>query len=360
MTIRVMLVDDSVVVRGLISRALSTLPHIQIVATASNGAKAIPIAQEHRPDIIILDIEMPEMDGITALPKLIEVSPKTKIIMASTLTLRNASISMQALALGAAECVAKPTARQPEELEIFYRELYSKILALAGVPESPAMPARAPAAKPVAATPAAAPVAYQLAPSKPLAPVRALAIASSTGGPQALQKLFDGIKGKLNHIPIFVTQHMPPMFTAILAEQLSKTGARSCAEGKSGEKVLPGHAYIAPGDYHMLAVKEDSGVVLRLTQDPPVNFCRPAADPMLQSLSAIYGSGLLTVVLTGMGHDGLEGARTVIANGGNVIAQDEATSVVWGMPGAVAVGGVCRAVLPLQDIHGYLIQSVGS
>ncbi|MCC7259654.1 MAG: chemotaxis response regulator protein-glutamate methylesterase [Alphaproteobacteria bacterium] len=356
-----MLVDDSVIVRGLISRALSALPHIQIVASASNGALAIPIAKEQRPDIIILDIEMPEMDGITALPKLIEASPKTKVIMASTLTLRNAGISMQALSLGAADYVAKPSAKQPEELQAFYRELYSKILALAGVPESPAMPASAPVAKPAVSTSAAAaPTPYSLAPSKPLAPVRALAIASSTGGPQALQKLFDGLKGKLNHIPIFVTQHMPPMFTALLAEQLAKAGARVCAEGKNGERVLPGHIYVAPGDYHMLAVKDEGGVALRLTQDPPVNFCRPAADPMLQSLSAIYGSGLLTVVLTGMGQDGFEGARTVVANGGNVVAQDEVSSVVWGMPRAVAVGGLCRAVLPLPDISGYLIQSIGS
>lgn len=359
MTIRVMLVDDSVIVRGLISRALSALPHIEIVASAGNGAQAIPVAKEHQPDIIVLDIEMPEMDGITALPKLMEVSPRTKIIMASTLTLRNASISMRALSLGAADYVAKPEAKRPEELQAFYRELYSKILALAGVPDAPAIPVGTLAAKPVAAA-AAVPTAYPLAPSAPFAPVRALAIASSTGGPQALQKLFDGIKGKLNHLPIFVTQHMPAMFTAILAEQLSKVGARGCTEGKHGEKALPGHVYIAPGDYHMLAVKEGGGVVLRLTQDPPVNFCRPAADPMLQSLSAVYGSGLLTVVLTGMGQDGLEGARVVVANGGNVVAQDEATSVVWGMPKAVAVGGLCRAVLPLQEIPGYLIKSVGN
>lgn len=355
MVVRVMLVDDSTIVRGLITRALTETPDIQIVATAFNGARAVPIAKEHQPDIIVLDIEMPEMDGITALPKLLEAAPETKIIMASTLTLRNAGISLQALELGASDYVAKPSARLPEELEIFYRELREKIHALAGSKKQRA------ASPPVPAPPVAssANTITLLSSHMPLtAPIKALAIASSTGGPQALIKVFSGIKGKFSQLPIFITQHMPPTFTTILAEHLSKAGERMCMEAKNGEEVKPGHVYVAPGDYHMLVAKESGKLVLRLNQKPPINFCRPAADPMIQSLSEVYGKNLLVVVLTGMGQDGLEGAKTVVANGGGVIAQDEASSVVWGMPKAVATNNLCRAVLPLPEIADYLSQHI--
>lgn len=350
MAIRVMLVDDSAIVRGLISRALTEDPMIEIITNANNGAAAIPMAREHQPDVIILDIEMPEMDGITALPKLLEVAPRAKIIMASTLTIRNAGISLQALGLGASDYVAKPTARTPEELDQFYRELKEKIHALAASSVAVSQPAIAvkPAIKP--AISAKPPVAL---------PIKALAIASSTGGPQALMKLFGDLKGQLTHLPIFLTQHMPPTFTTILADHLSKASGRSCSEAKPGEEVKAGHLYVAPGDFHMRAVKENEKIILRLAQDPPVNFCRPAADPMIESLSAIYGRHLLLVVLTGMGQDGFEGAKKLVAAGGSVIAQDEATSVVWGMPKAVATNNLCQAVLPLQDIAGYLIQHAG-
>ena len=357
MAVRVMLVDDSTIVRGLIARALTVTPDIEIVATAFNGAMAIPIAQEHQPDIIILDIEMPEMDGITALPKLLQAAPKTKIIMASTLTVRNAGISMQALELGASDYVAKPSARLPEELEIFYRELREKIHALAGA-RTQRTRSSVVSAPPVASS---ANSITLLSPHAPLAaPVKELAIASSTGGPQALLKLFSDIKGKLNHLPIFLTQHMPPTFTSILAEHLSKAGERTCMEAKNGDEVKPGHAYVAPGDYHMLVVQENGKAVLRINQGPPINFCRPAADPMFQSLSKVYGKHLLAVILTGMGQDGFEGAKTIVAGGGSVIAQDEATSVVWGMPKAVATNNLCRAVLPLPGIPGYLLQHIGN
>jgi two-component system chemotaxis response regulator CheB len=188
--------------------------------------------------------------------------------------------------------------------------------------------------------------------------VKALAIASSTGGPQALMALFGALKGKLGGIPIFITQHMPATFTTILADHLAKAGERPCKEGADGDAVKNGQTYIAPGNYHMTVEKQDKSLVIRTNQNLPESFCRPAADPMLRSLSAIYGSDILVVVLTGMGADGLEGSKIVVSNGGRVIAQDEASSVVWGMPGAVAEGGLCQAVLPLTDIAPYLMRTI--
>ena len=343
MAIKLMLIDDSAIIRELIRRALIANPEFDVVAMASDGALAIPLAKQCQPDIIILDIEMPNMDGLTALPKLLEVAPKAKVIMASTLTVRNAGISLQAMLLGASDYVAKPMAQNPQQLEEFYRDLVQRIRALAGHKTAVSVPLNV--MRPSTGEPL-------------IAPVRALAIASSTGGPQALMTLFAALKGQFQRLPIFVTQHMPPTFTTVLAEHIAKAGERICREGKEGDVVTPGNTYVAPGDYHMVAEKRGMEVLLRTTQTSPENFCRPAADPMLRSLSAAYGSGLLTVVLTGMGSDGLEGAKIAVKNGGQVIAQDEATSVVWGMPRAVVEQGICRAVLPLSGIAPYLVRLV--
>lgn len=346
-----MLVDDSAVVRGLISRALTAAPDIEIVATAFNGAIALKLAKEHQPDIILLDVEMPEMDGITALPKLLEVSPDTKIVMVSTLTMRNAEISIRALSLGATDYITKPTTRTPDALEVFYRDLRDKIYALAA-------PRKRSAERVVTPAPVPVPVRDPGIAKKTMANITALAIASSTGGPQALVKLFSGLKNSLTHIPIFLTQHMPATFTTILAQHLAQAGGRPCKEGEHGEQVKSGHTYVAPGNYHMTAVQDGTRVIIHLDQGPSVNSCRPSADPMFESLSRVYGKHLLATVLTGMGQDGLEGARAVVNAGGNVIAQDEATCVVWGMPKMVTVNNLCRAVLPLPDIAGYLIQHI--
>jgi len=358
--IRVLLVDDSAVVRGLMNKALTADPSILVGGSAANGSMAIDLAKEQQPDIIILDIEMPVMDGVTALPELQRVAPNAKIIMASSLTIRNAEISLKALSLGASDYIAKPTAKPGEGATDFYQELIAKIKAL--VPRSYTITANTPivVAKPL-----------QVEPPKVITPppsaavplqqsgIKALAIASSTGGPQALLKLFEDIKGQLVHIPIFITQHMPPTFTTILADHISKAGERSCVEAKEGDIAQPGCAYLAPGDFHMVPAKHNGDVIIHINQNPPENFCRPAADPMLRALSEIYGRHLLVLVLTGMGQDGLEGCKVVVANGGNVIAQNEATSVVYGMPKAVAENNLCRAVLPLHEIGGYLAQHVG-
>jgi two-component system chemotaxis response regulator CheB len=176
-----------------------------------------------------------------------------------------------------------------------------------------------------------------------------LAIGSSTGGPQALLTLFEGLK-YTPALPIVITQHMPPTFTAIMAEQIEKTSGIPSGEAKEGETVKPGHVYVAPGNYHMTVVKEDDQPVIRINQGPPENFCRPAVDPMLRSLVEVYGGRTLVVILTGMGQDGLRGCQSIVESGGVVLAQDEASSVVWGMPGAVATAGVCREVLPIDKI----------
>lgn len=359
MPIRVLIVDDSAVIRGLMAKALEQDTSIQIVGSAANGEIALNLVKQNPPDIIVLDIEMPVMDGITALPLLIAASPKSKIIMASTLTERNAAISLQALSLGATDYLAKPTARFGNDVEEFYRQLITKIHGLVG---STALPQHVlkdtlPAAAPVQQK-TSAPV---VASSRPVSVggIKALAIASSTGGPQALLKLFEQLQGRLANVPIFITQHMPPTFTAILADHLAKAGDRLTFEAKDGMEVQPGQAYVAAGDYHMVARRNGDGKTrIHVNQEPPENFCRPAADPMLRSLSGIYGNQLLTLVLTGMGQDGLQGAKEVVKQGGHVIAQDEATSVVYGMPKAVVENNLCQAVLPLPDIGQYLIHHI--
>lgn len=346
--IRVMVVDDSAIIRGLVSQALETDPEIKIVATASNGKMALQTVAAQPVDIIILDIEMPEMDGITALPQLLKTSPKSRVIMSSSLTLANAEISLKALALGATDTIAKPSVQQDRTAtERFYQELRLKVKSIA----------RASRAKPAPIAVAPKMVATPAQPAYPLHPVKALAIASSTGGPQALIAVFKALNGALLHLPIFITQHMPANFTTILADHLSKACGRTCAEAKDGEPVMPGKIYLAPGDFHMVIARQGAQPVLRLTQDPPVNFCRPAADPMLASLAPIYGKHLLVAVLTGMGQDGLEGAKAARAAGATVIAQDEATSVVWGMPRAVTEAGLAGAVLPLEGVAPYLLRA---
>ncbi len=361
MPIRVLLVDDSAVIRGLMSKALSVDTAIEIVGTAANGTMAISMAGAMHPDVIILDIEMPVMDGLAALPEILKISPNSKVIMASALTRSNASLSIKALELGATDYLTKPSSKDGMEVDVFYRELIQKVKVLGGKKaHTPAATADTSHSPIIAAKPAPA---IQLVSSSniPLhvSGVKALAIASSTGGPQALMVLFEALKGHLKNIPIFITQHMPPTFTTILAEHLTKASARNCIEVKGGETPMAGNVYLAPGDFHMVADKNLNGqVTISTNQDPQENFCRPAADPMLRSLSKIYGRNLVVVVLTGMGQDGMLGAKMVVENGGSVVAQDEASCVVYGMPKAVVENKLCRAVLPLSEIGRYLIQQI--
>ena len=359
MPIKVLLVDDSAVIRGLMSKALSVDSAIEIVGTASNGSMAINLVGSLHPDVIILDIEMPIMDGLEALPEILKISPDSKVIMASALTRSNASLSIKALGLGAADYLTKPSSKDPSEVNIFYRELIEKVKVLCdNTSHEPAHAVHSPA--PVVKPPAPA---VELVPTAniPLhvTGVKALAIASSTGGPQALMALLESLKGHLLNIPIFITQHMPPTFTTILAEHLTKSSARNCTEAKGGEIPVAGNIYLAPGDFHMVVEKNILGrVTIAINKDPQENFCRPAADTMLRSLSKVYGKNLAVVVLTGMGQDGMLGSKMVVENGGSVIAQDEDSCIVYGMPKAVVENKLCRAVLPLTEIGRYLSQQI--
>ncbi len=360
-----MVVDDSAVIRGFITRMLDSDPSVTIVSSVGNGQMAIDVLSRHEIDVIIMDIEMPVMDGLTALPKLLEIDPEVRIVMASTLTVRNADTSMRALELGAADYIPKPTStREMNAGEDFRRELLEKVRVHGGrlkrglrrgpPGDSPRpIEVRQPIVTSVPAAPSRPPAIYPPGPIqlRPLNPVRPniLAIGSSTGGPPALFATLKEIKPSIN-MPVVITQHMPPTFTAILAQHIAKNSGWPSSEGKDGEPLENGHIYVAPGNFHMLFDQKGGRTVIRLTQDPPENFCRPAVDPMLRSLVKIYGGRILTVILTGMGADGLKGGREVVEAGGTIFAQDEASSVVWGMPGAVATAGICSAVLPLNEI----------
>ena len=364
--VRVMLVDDSAVIRGLIARMVESEPGLKVQVSVANGQIAVDRLKTDPVDVIILDIEMPVMDGLTAIPLLLEVKPDVKIIMASTLTAKNAEISMRALRAGAVDYVPKPTStREISGGDMFKRELLEKIRQLGLVGRRPASTSTTPSvapvrpatpAEPAAAAPAPAPAAKPLY-DKPvqlrqtLAAVRPriLAVGSSTGGPQALFQFFKDVRPEIN-IPVVVTQHMPATFTKILAEHIANASGWPSAEAEDGMTLLPGHIHLAPGDYHMTVEASESGHKVKLNQDPPENFCRPAVDPMLRSIAANFGNATLVVILTGMGHDGREGSKVITEAGGTVLAQDEESSVVWGMPGAVATAGLCEAVLPLNDL----------
>jgi two-component system chemotaxis response regulator CheB len=356
-----MVVDDSAVIRGLLTRFLEADTEISVVASVSNGQMALDRLDRTDAEIVVLDIEMPVMDGMTALPLLLQKKPGIQVLMASTLTRKNAEVSLRALSLGAADYVPKPSSTSEiHSADAFRNELTEKVKAIAEAGRGD----RGRAPRPATAGPAAtAPVRANTSLLSPRGPISLrkqpiqrpdlIAIGSSTGGPQALFKLLGDLGGSLPQ-PILITQHMPATFTSLLAGHISKASNTPCAEAKDGEVIRPGRIYLAPGDYHMLAEKGEGGNVLRLTQDEPENYCRPAVDPMLRSLVPLYGSRLLVIILTGMGSDGRKGSEAVVAEGGSVISQDQESSVVWGMPGAVATAGLCSAVLPLSDIAPYV------
>jgi len=362
-----MVVDDSAVIRGLLTRWLEADSQIDIVATANNGEMALNLVSVAKPEIIILDIEMPKMDGLTALPKLLEKAPGVRVIMASTLTKRGADISIRALAAGAADYVPKPeSTREADAADIFRKTLIEKVLVLGAAGRRQAPQARGRAETPSrggrpAAGPAEAlsPGLYGDAPITLRAPSRqkpsVIAIGSSTGGPQALFKVISALSGKVS-VPILVTQHMPATFTAILAEHIARLSGLPCSEAKDGEPLQAARVYVAPGDYHMTVASEGATPVIRLNQDPPENFCRPAVDQLFRGVAKVFGARVLAAVLTGMGHDGLKGGEVLVKSGGTLIAQDEASSVVWGMPGAVATAGLCSAVLPIGKLGDELVR----
>jgi len=351
---RVMIVDDSAVIRGMMSRWLSEDPAIQIVGTAGNGKIALDNMARYDPEIIILDIEMPVMDGLTALPEFFKINPKVKVLMASTLTKRNAEISMKALSLGASDYVSKPESNRDIASSMsFQEEIISKVINIAAASRlrngGKIFRGKTTLVKkdlmPVGNV-GKTPEKRRFSPGK----VSILAIGSSTGGPQALLAVLRDLGSA--DVPVIITQHMPPTFTAILAKHLTSATRFDCKEAEDGDILEKGKVYLAPGDYHMTVVKKSGQDVISLNQGPQENFCRPSVEPMFRSVTELYGAKVFAVILTGMGHDGLEASRKLVAAGGNLIAQDEKSSVVWGMPGAVSTAGLCSGIYPLDEIGG--------
>jgi two-component system chemotaxis response regulator CheB len=357
-----MVVDDSIVIRGLISRWVEAEPDMVVAASLRTGLDAVNQVERVNPDVAVLDIEMPDLDGISALPQLLAKKRNLIIIMASTLTRRNAEISFKALALGASDYIPKPeSTRESAAAETFRHDLIQKIRHLgAKVRRSVPVTARAPMPdrprEPLPRSPA--PIAQPQLMRRPfsmLAP-RVLLIGSSTGGPQALMTLVTDLGAVIDRFPVLITQHMPPTFTTILAEHLARSSRRPAHEAVDGELVKAGQIYLAPGGRHMRVVRHGPEVAIVLDDGPPVNFCKPAVDPLFSSAIEVWRGAIMAVVLTGMGSDGMRGGKEIVAAGGSVIAQDEASSVVWGMPGAAANAGICAAVLPLNQIAPKLVR----
>jgi two-component system chemotaxis response regulator CheB len=342
--IRVLVVDDSVVVRRLVTRVLDGDPAIEVVGAAANGRIALAKIGQLQPDVVTLDIEMPEMDGLATLAELRPRWPRLPVIMFSTLTERGAEATLEALSLGASDYVTKPTGlhNPAEAMAAVHAELVPKIKALHGRRRLSRMPQATPTA------PSAAPAAPAVK-AHADARIDVVAIGVSTGGPNALADLLPALPAGFP-VPVVVVQHMPPVFTRMLANRLDGRCAVGVVEAEGGETLMPGRVHIAAGGRHLALARQGTSVVAVANDDPPENSCRPAVDVLFRSVAALYGTGALAVVLTGMGQDGLRGAEAIRAAGGQVVAQDEASSVVWGMPGFVTRAGLADAVLPLDAI----------
>jgi two-component system chemotaxis response regulator CheB len=348
--IKVLIVDDSTVVRRFLSDAVTSHPGLEVVGTASHGALAVQKVALLNPQVVTMDIEMPEMSGLQALAAIRRTHPALPIIMVSTLTERGAAATLEALSLGATDYVTKPTslsgtgAVQKEE---FIKDLLAKILALGA-------PREARVSRPMAAPTVRPP----LSPG-PRVPgrIEVVAIGVSTGGPNALAALMPGIPADFP-VPIVIVQHMPPLFTKLLADRLNAKAPLEVKEGAAGDRVVAGMVFIAPGNYHMVLERSGGGHSLVLNQDLPENSCRPAVDVMFRSISDCYGAAVLAVIMTGMGQDGLRGCELIRERGGQILAQDEKSSVVWGMPGFVAEAGLADQVLPLDQLAPAIVRRV--
>ena len=346
--IRVLVVDDAVVIRRMLTDLLSADPELEVVGTAANGQIALTKVEQLKPDLITLDIEMPEMDGLQALAALRKTHPFLPVIMFSTLTERGAAKTLEALTLGANDYITKPAnvGGVTDAIQRIRQELIPRIKAFcgkgAGIEMRPCATVRPP----------------EFLPKVPvLSPPKIVAIGVSTGGPNTLAAIVPAFPADFP-VPIVVVQHMPPIFTRILAERLDGCSEIQVREGCSGERVRPGVAWIAPGGLHMVVERHSDGIWLRTQQEPPENSCRPAVDVLFRSVVRTYGSGVLGVILTGMGHDGLEGCKEIRKAGGQVLAQDETTSVVWGMPGAVAQSGLADKILPQDQVGIEIVRRV--
>jgi len=354
---RILIVDDSAVMRSLLRSVIATDSALQVAGTAADGASALTAVALEHPDLVLLDVEMPVMDGLETLRHLKGRGQKMPVIMCSSLTQRGAKVTIEALAAGASDYVAKPSgqANRQEAIRALALELIPKIHALTAetrprtvFPVAPRIPPPAPLPAPVTSP-------------GPADPPSVVAIGVSTGGPAALDVVLPALPADFP-VPVLIVQHMPEVFTKLFAERLSRRCRLRVCEATEGEPALTGTIYIARGNWHMEVIACARGGVkatLHLNQDPPENHCRPAVDVLFRSVARVYSSGVLAVVLTGMGSDGLAGSKAIRDQGGTVLAQDHATSVVWGMPGAVAQAGLAHKILPLGAIAPEVIKIAG-
>jgi two-component system, chemotaxis family, protein-glutamate methylesterase/glutaminase len=350
--IRVLVVDDSAVVRKVMCDGLAPDAALEVVGTAANGRVALAKIPLVHPDIVTLDVEMPEMDGLEALAEIRKLYPKLPVIMFSTVTERGAAITLDALALGASDYVTKPsnTGSLEATLRQLRAELIPKIKALcAARPSLPFAPSSAAAASSARAA--------SKRTARELSRVDVLAIGTSTGGPNALADLLPAIPANFP-VPIVIVQHMPALFTRLLAGRLNQKSGLNVREGVGGEVLKPGDAWIAPGDFHMTVERKGAAVMLALDQSAPENYCRPAVDPMFRSVANAFGASVLAVVLTGMGRDGTSGAQLIHEKGGQVLVQDQASSIVWGMPGQVAAAGLADGTFSLKQMAAEICRRV--
>jgi two-component system, chemotaxis family, protein-glutamate methylesterase/glutaminase len=336
--IRILVVDDSVVIRKILAETLGSDPHLEVVGVASDGRIGLAKIAQLRPDLITLDVEMPVMNGLETLAELRKLYPKLPVVMFSTLTERGASATLDALSLGASDYATKPsnTGSPAAAVAAIQAELIPKIKALCDLPTGKILSL----APPRAATPVRRPAHRR---------IEIVTIGTSTGGPNALAEVLPRIPRDFP-VPIVLVQHMPPIFTRLLADRLGSRSAIPVREGASGTTLAPGEAWIAPGNYHMVVKGGGIRARLELNQDAPENSCRPAVDVLFRSVADVFGASVLGVVMTGMGSDGVVGAQRIRERGGDVIIQDEASSVVWGMPGLVYASGQADAVYPLDQL----------
>jgi two-component system chemotaxis response regulator CheB len=356
-TIKVLVVDDSVVVRRLVTTALSSDPEIEVVGTASSGRLALDKIGQLNPDLVTLDIEMPDMDGLETLKELRRRHPKLPVVMFSSLTERGAAITLDALTFGANDYVCKPArVSSPDEAMANVRDqLIPKIKALTIGRSGPAAVARPVAASPVLVRRR---VAMPSTSIEPIGPVEVIAIGASTGGPDALASILSKLPADFP-VPIVIVQHMPPLFTRLFAQRLNSGCQITVREARDGDLVEPGTVLIAPGDFH-LSLRRDGLAVRAVThQEGPENWVRPAVDVLFRSVAEVYGERALGVVLTGMGQDGIRGVERLVGAGAQIVVQDEATSVVWGMPGVVADAGLAHRILPLVDVAPHVMAVAG-
>jgi two-component system chemotaxis response regulator CheB len=341
--VHVLVVDDSVVMRRIIARTLERDASIARTDFAANGAIALLKVAERRPDVVVLDLEMPVMDGFTALEGIRRSQPRLPVILFSSLDRRVATATLEALSLGPTDFVVKPSVAGIVEAEAYVAEHLTPLVLALGSP------------RPIHHIPARA---LSLLTDRG-GPVHVIVLGTSTGGPDALSKLVAALPMDLP-VPVLVVQHMPPMFTRLLAERLHRLGGPAVREAAEGDLVAPANVYVAPGDRHMTVAQIAGRVRVVLDDGPPENSCRPAADVLFRSAVEVFGSRTLAVVLTGMGHDGLRGCECVRGAGGQVVVQDPTTALIDSMPGSVQDAGLAHAALPLEELAAELVRRVGS